>query len=336
MLKRVVVCFSFLAAILMYCADCRAASPAINITGSVKQPMSITMDDLRRFESASARLNEVTRDKSFHGVFAYRGVPLRTLLDLAVVQKAKSGFSKSVDLAIVIKNSSGQRTVLSWGEVFYRNPSDVLVAFSAAPVMPHKECSHCHSPEVFKKWSDPLRRDVGLPKLVVVNDFYSDRSLENIISVEVVNLHPDTTSPKVDPLFSPEFVVAGAVKNKMKITDISSYQHVEVPAKQTGDGKGYHGLKHFGGVPLTEIVRNAGIEPDLDSVFLISAPDGYRSLISYGELFLAPYGRNIIIADSSDSVPLKKNGKFIALLPDDLAADRWVKAVSRIEVIRVE
>ena len=57
---------------------------------------------------------------------------------------------------------------------------------------------------------------------------------------------------------------------------------------------------------------------------------------TYGELLLAPYGRNIIIADRADDKPLEKNGKFIAVLPDDLSADRWVKAVEKIEVIKLK
>lgn len=326
---------SFLLVFLLSANGLAASSPAISITGSVKQPLNVTMDDLRGFESVSARLNEITTDKNFHGVFSYRGVPLRSLLELAVVQKEESDFFKPVDLAIVIRNTDGKQTVLSWGEIFYRNPADVLVAFSATPVMPHRECSNCHAPDVFKKRFDPLKRAVGLPKLVVANDFYTDRSLENISSIEVIDLHPKISAKKMENLFSHEFVIAGAVKRELKITDISSYQCLEILAKQTGDGKGYHGLKHFGGVPLIDIVRSAGIEPDLNTVLLVSAPDGYRSLISYGELLLAPYGRNIIIADTADSHPLKENGKFIALLADDLSADRWVKAVNRIDVIKM-
>ena len=313
-----------------------ASSPTISITGTVKQPLNVTMDDIRRFESVNARLNEVTADKNFHGVFSYRGVPLRTLLELATVQKEESDFFKPVDLAVVIKNNSGQQTVLSWGEIFYRNPAEVLIAYSATPIMPHRECSGCHTPEVFKPWFDQLKRDVGLPKLIVSNDFYTDRSLENISSIEVIDLHPAITSQKMKNLFSPDFVVSGAVKKQMNITDITSYTHLEVLAKTTGDGKGYHGLNTYNGVPLIELIGKAGIDPDTNSAVLISSPDGYRSLISYGELFFAPYGRNIIIADMVEGQPLKENGKFIALFPDDLSADRWVKAVNKIEVISLK
>lgn len=313
-----------------------ASSSTISITGTVKQPLNVSIDDIRRLESVDARLNEVTSDKNFHGVFSYRGVPLRTLLELATVQKEESDFFKPVDLAVVIKNTRGQQTVLSWGEIFYRNPADVLIAYSATPIMPHHQCSKCHQPEVYNRWFEPLTRDVGLPKLIVANDFYTDRSLENISSIEVIDLHPPFTSQRVKDLFSPTFVLEGDVQKKMEIADLASHQHREVLAKTTGDGKGYHGLNTYAGVPLIDLIQKSGMNPDMNSIIFISSPDGYRSLISYGELFFAQYGRNIIIADTAEGQPLKENGKFIALLPDDLSADRWVKAVNKIEVISLK
>ena len=99
-----------------------------------------------------------------------------------------------------------------------------------------------------------------------------------------------------------------------------------------GDGRGFHGRNEFEGTPVTELLTRAGIEPDLRSVVVVSAPDGYRSLISYGELFLSPQGQRILIADRANGTPLQKNGKFLLVLPDDLAADREVKAVDKIEV----
>jgi hypothetical protein len=75
-----------------------------------------------------------------------------------------------------------------------------------------------------------------------------------------------------------------------------------------------------------------GTEADLDTVFLLSAPDGYRALLSYGELFQTLSGDRILISDRNDK-PAKKGGLFNLIIPDDLMADRWVYAVDKIEVI---
>ena len=336
MLKRVLITLILLLIVSFSGKGWTAVSPSISITGVVKQALNLSMDDLRKFESVGVRLNEVTVDKSFHGVFLYRGVPLKTVLELATVQKEETDFIKPIDLAIKVRNREGKQTVLSWGEVFYRNPSDVVIAFSATPIMPHRDCAKCHKPEVYEPWFNQLKRQVGFPRLVVANDFYTDRCIEDITNIEVVDLHPKMDVKKLPLLFSQEFTVSGAVKEELHIADLSSYPHREILAKQTGDGKGYHGLKHFKGVPLAEILKQADIKPDINTIFLISAPDGYRSLVSYSELFLSPFGQDIIVADMVDDKPIKENGKFMVVMPHDLSADRWVKAVDRIEAISLK
>lgn len=126
---------------------------------------------------------------------------------------------------------------------------------------------------------------MDFPKLIVTNDFYTDRCLEEIINIEVVNLHPKIKVEKQPKLFSPVFTITGVVKQNLTMADLSGYNHLEILAKQVGEGKGYHGLKKFSGVPLLELPEKPGVEPDLNTVLLISSPDGYRSLLSYGELF---------------------------------------------------
>ena len=334
--KKLSLFCSFLLVFLLSANGWTASSPELNVTGVVKQPLNLSLEDINKFTSVRVRLNEVTRDNNFHGSFYYRGVPLRTLLELADIQKVGADFNKAIDLAMVIRSRDGKQTVLSWGEVFYRNPSEIIIAASAEPIMPHKSCQACHKPEVYQPWLDQLKRPLGFPKLVVANDFYTDRSMEDITGIEVLDLHPKIDTKKTKDLYSPSFTITGAVKQPLDIKDLSSYPHKEVPAKQMGDGKGYHGIRIFEGVPLLDLLNKAGIEPDSDTVFLISAPDGYRSLLSYGELFLAPHGQDIVIADRVAGRPLKENGRFILIFPEDLSADRWVKAVDKIEVIRLK
>ena len=325
----------FLGVFLYAVPSWAVSSEGLSIIGAVKQPLQLSLNDLARFQSVQVRLNELNQDKKFHGVFNYRGVPLKELLETAVIQKGESSFIKPLDLAIVIRNREGKQTVLSWGEVFYRNPAEIVIATQAAPIMPFRDCSLCHKPEVYRIWYDPLKRSVGFPKLVVANDFYTERSLEDITSIEVIDLHLKLPTKKVPELFAPALSIVQNGKQILSLSDLSSYPRLEVPGKVIGDGKGYHGHLLLEGVPLMELLKRAGITPALDSALVISAPDGYRSLISAGELLLNPLDRRIIIADRLDGRPIKADGKFKLVIPDDLSADRWVKAVSRIEVINL-
>ena len=314
-----------------------AAGPdTLAVIGAVKQPLQLTLNDLARFQTVPVRLNELGQDKKFHGVFQYRGVPLRELLELAVVQKGEGSFFKPLDMAVLVRNREGKQTLLSWGEVFYRNPAEIAVAFQADPIMPMRDCAACHKPEVYRVWLDPLKRKVGFPKLVVAHDFYRERSLEEITSIEVVDLHLKLPVKKMSELFAPELILAQGSKTLMTLTDGSAYPRLGVTGMVTGDGKGYHGLLQFEGVPLLELLNRAGVAPDLNSAVMISAPDGYRVLISMGELLLNPLGRRIIIADRKEGKPIQADGRFKLVIPDDLSADRWVKSVSRIEVVSLQ
>lgn len=309
---------------------------ALTIGGTVRQPLNLSLDDLARLESGTVRLNEVTSDNQFRGVFTYRGVPLRALLDLASIQKEETAFSKAVDLAIIVRNSAGKTTVLSWGEIFYRNPAELMIAFSATPVMPQRTCSGCHQPSFYEPVMNQLKRKVGFPKLVVANDFFTDRSLEDVVHIEVVNLKQKTEKKKMEKLFSPKFTVIGSNGKSLEISDLSGYRHFEASSKHVGDGRGYHGWKRFGGVSLRELIDKADVAKDMDAAILVSSVDGYRSLISYGELFMAPNGDRIMIADKVGNEPLKEDGKFALVVPDDTSADRMVKAVDRIEVVSLK
>lgn len=336
MSKKLALFCSFLFVLMLSASGWSESLKVINIAGTVQHPLDFSLEDLNKFAPVRVRLNEVTRDNNFHGAFYYRGVPLRALLELADIRKGETDFSKPIDLAIVIRNKEGKQTVLSWGEVFYRNPSEIVVAVSAEPILPHKSCQSCHKPEEYQPRLDQMTRKVKFPKLVVAGDFYTDRSLEDISGIEVVDLHPKIDAKKTKKLFSSAFVITGAVKQDMSITALVPYPHKEILVKQVGDGKGYHGLRKFEGVPLSDLLNKAGIAPDLNTVFIVSASDGYRSLLSYGEVLLSSYGQNILIADGSGGQPLRENGKFILVPADDLSADRWVKAVEKIAVISLK
>jgi precorrin-4 methylase len=186
---------------------------------------------------------------------------------------------------------------------------------------------------VYQERLDVLSRPVGYPKLVIADDFYTDRCLENVTNIEVFDLHLKIETKKMKTLFSPSFIVTGDVKQPVTITDFTPYQRVEALAKIVGDGIGYHGLASFDGVLLSELLQKAGVKPDVTQGFVVSAPDGYRTLLSSGEVFLSSRGRSILIADQIGDEPLKEDGKFKLLLADDLAADRWIKAVEKIEVV---
>ncbi len=309
-------------------------SVAFEIKGCVKNPMKISLKDLQNFTSIEIQLNEVDRAGRYQGVFLYRGVPLKYILELAKISKKNTDFNKPVDLAIKIK-SGKKEVVLSWGEVFFRNPQDVIIAYSKTPVYPHKidSCKRCHYKTFYQSYLNILERRVSFPRLIVTNDFFTDRSLEGITSIEVIDLKPNIPSKRGKMLFSSNFLITKNNKKLMMINSLASFKHYEYNVKVVGEGRGYHGVNNYKGVSLKNLIKKIKTKTSLNTVFLISAPDGYRSLVSYGEIFLNPFGKRTIIADKRNNIPIKKDGKFILIIPEDLLADRFVKAISRIDII---
>ena len=333
MIKKTLVLLACVFVLFPFCVDAGEAPPSLTVKGLVKKPLKLNVQEINRFPSIRVQLNEIRTDGGFQGIFTYRGVPLRNILEKAEIQKQRKHFYKGIDLALVVRNKEGKQVTLSWGEVFYRNPATIVVATSAKPIMPHGDCKSCHDPEFSKRWLAPLHRKVGFPKLVVNSDTWSDRSLDHITEIEVVDLRPELPTQKLKDLNSPEFEISGPGVASIALRDLSSFPKSRKRLSMVGEGRGYHGTYDVSGASLKAVIERYVTKSDLNGAFVVSAPDGYRSLLSYGEIFLSPAGERVMIADSMKGEPIKENGKFIMMPIDDLMADRWVKAVSKIEWI---
>ena len=330
---------SFLMILLFSCIIFAESKSEISITGQVKQPISLSSDDLSRFQTVRVQLSEVMKDKTYRGTYYYQGVTLRTLLDTAVIEKKAKTFTKDIDLAVKVTDKDGNSIVLSWGEIYYRNSGDIIIATSAMPIKPHKSCAACHKDEaVYKPYLEVFNRSIVFPKLVVASDGFGGRSLEGVVSIEVIDPYKGQAAKgnSSDKLFSPSFKIAGIVKKEMTVTDLSKYPRKRLTMLHMGEGKGFHGINDYSGVTLRDLLEEAGVDKELTSVFIATAPDGYRSLFSYGELYLNRGDDSIIIADMVDDKAIDENGKFILVPTDDIMSDRDVKSVEKIEVISLK
>ena len=316
-----------------YCTG--ATGAGLSITGAVRQPLHLTGGDLSKYQAVQVQLNEVHSGGGFHGAFNYQGVPLKILLELACIEKGDTGFASPIDLAIRVSNRKGEQLALSWGEVFYKNPSGFIIATSAAPLMPPKDCAGCHTDDKYKPRLAQYERKPELPKLVISDDLYADRCIEDVSSIEIIDLRPRMEVKKLPEFYSPSIAVKGLVKKPLTIKELASFPKTEIPVRH-GQCKGYHGIQKFSGASLKKIIEAADINLDKNSALLVSGPDGYRTLVSYGELFLSSCGDRIMIADRLDGSPLKHEGKFHLVFPDDLTPDRKILAVADIEIVALQ
>jgi precorrin-4 methylase len=330
MRKNILIWFCcFLSILVIQAMGWAATSSGISISGAVKQPIRLTLDDLAKFQSINVRLNEVDSGKNFQGVFNYQGVPLRLLLELANIHKEEDSFFKFLDVAIIIRNKVGKQVVLSWGEIFYRNPAEIIIAFSAVPIMPQQEGGR-------EKWQNTLSRPIGFPKLVVANDFSIDRCMEEITSIEVITLAPKPKTEKMIDSQPSSFTISGEVATPLPVSDLTGYPRMEGMIKVIGSGRGYQGLQKVSGIPLVKLLEKAGAQMDMNTIYLVTHSDGYRAALSFGELFLDPAGERILVGDGNENQSAGKEGRFTLHIPHDLSSDRNVKGIESIEVINLK
>lgn len=299
----------------------------ISVAGAVKNPLNLSMEALGGFRTVRVQLNEIMKDGAYRGSWFYEGVPLRTLLETAFVEKEESGYPKAIDVAVVVRGGEGREVALSWGEIFYRNSADIIIATRAFPIKPR------HKSDSTEKHAKQFERKIGFPKLVVAADAYADRSIENVVSIDVVDPRPGVGMKKSETLFAPAFTVTGGVKQALTVDDLAAFPRRDRRVAHMGEGSGYGGIDDFSGAPLHALLEKAGASQSLSGIFLFSAPDGYRAAFSYGELFLNASGQEMLIADTQNGKKLERGGRFIFVPAGDLMSDRDVKALEKIEVL---
>ncbi len=302
----------------------------LTVSGLVKQPAVYSSGDLRDFKAVRARYCEIGRSGDFKGVFDYSGVSLKTLLEHARISKDGDGYSKPIDLAVVIRDGKGGVSILSWGEVMYGGYSEFIIALDAKAAMPMKDCGSCHTGGEEKKWRAPMDRRPGLPRLVMPGDARDSRAIEGVRSVEVLEIVPGPRRGKGD---SPESFTITDGKRTREVASLEGAARVEIEARQVGDGKGFHGLKTYSGVSLAGVLEKNGFAPGGNAILYLTASDGYRSALSAGELTLGARGGSIMVADRLEGRPLGREGAFNVIFPGDSSADRWVKQLKTIEIV---
>jgi len=307
------------------------------ITGLVRRQLDLGLRDLKGFGSVFVRRVDYRTD-GFFGDFECRGVPLATILSLAGPRKELSDFMRPTDLAVIVRAESGRSVLLSYGEIFFRPQGDVVLAFDAEPVLPRRSCDTCHEDRSDHSWMQVLKRKPALPRLVVARDLIADRCLEGVTSIEVVEIYSLPKTPGKTKVASerPQSIqIRDGSKVLATVRSLESYQRHKMHALEVGDAMGYHGEAKCEGALLTDVLAAAGVPSGPDIGYVIAAPDGFRATLSSAELFSTVQPQPVYIADQCNGLPLGEQGAFKLLVANDTIAERWVKSVSTINVIRI-
>jgi len=181
-----------------------------------------------------------------------------------------------------------------------------------------------------------LNRKQAFPRLIAGRDLDADRSLEGVTNIEVVELFspaPQSKS-KSQPTVSEAIEIRDGNTSIATARSLSSYPRHDLHALEVGDAMGYHGEVRCEGALLTDVLTASKAPSGPEIGYVIAAADGFRASISSAELFSAVQPPPILIVDHCNGQSLKEQGNFKLIVANDTIAERWVKSVATINVVR--
>jgi hypothetical protein len=104
-----------------------------------------------------------------------------------------------------------------------------------------------------------------------------------------------------------------------------------------------HGPEHvFTGPRLAAVLAEAGVNVNglrgrqLTRAVVVEAADGYRAVLSIGELDTTLVARRAILADREDGAPLEaRYGPWQVVLEGELRPTRWVRQVVSLRIVEL-
>jgi len=297
----------------------------LQIEGEVDNPGMLNLDSL---PVHTVSVKEVSIDESghhhFEGAFFYTGVSLYDILSTRTLKKENEmKFKPAIDMYVTVENARGDQTVFSWGEIsFARNNSTILISKSVKSINPSK---------MKTRWALPT-----VSRLICANDLSDVRFIDSPTKITVKSFVGEFGSMKSKNIFSPtiEFLKGSQKETLGEIpstVEKRTYTYVGY-----GHGMGYKGVQSVRGYVLKDILSGViTFTPgDLrNSLAVVSAKDGYRSVFSLSELVNRSDNLDVLLVDRKDS---QKDGRYSLFVTPDFFVDRNVKAVERIEIKKIQ
>lgn len=296
----------------------------IMIAGEVANPGIIDLTKLPVRDVIVKETGLSGESGSFTGAYLYQGYSLYDILNLTVLKKKNEAeFPPIIDLFVEVENANGEKVVLSWGEIYYPiHRHEILIANGVRRIVPSK---------TKELWPLPTES-----KLVVASDLYTERNISNPVKITVrsskLNFVIDRNIPDMyakdlkfhtgDKLL--ETLPEGELKG-----NIVSYGSVFY-----GRGTGIHGTTPFKGVMLKDYT-NAYYPMTKENLktglFVVSAPDGYRAVFTYSEIFNRNDQAEVLIVPMYGQAT---QGAFLLYPAADYFSDRSIRCLNEIRMMQ--
>jgi hypothetical protein len=295
----------------------------ITIEGEIANPGKV---DFSILPVHSVIVKETLLDNNgadkFVGAYRYDGYSLFDILDKRILQKSNSKeFNPIIDLYIEIENERGEKTVFSWGELYYpANLHKIIIATSVSRIVPSK---------TKELWPLPVEC-----KIVAANDLITERNISSPVKIKVKS-YPLSfkVNRELSPLFSKQIEIFNSAKQVGIIDKIpDSLKNVTFNTIFYGRGKGIHTTTPFSGILLKDLLLQyypVTRENLMSGILCFTGIDGYRCAVSYSELFNRNDQQEFLLIKSD---PGEDGGLFRIFAAPDFFSDRAIKSVSEIHL----
>ncbi|NTW23217.1 MAG: hypothetical protein HGA37_00845 [Lentimicrobium sp.] len=260
----------------------------------------------------------------FEGAYQYEGYSLYDILDKVVLKKKnETEFPPIIDLYVEIENADGEKIVLSWGEIYYPiHRHEILIAAKVRRIVPSKTKD---------LW--PLPAD---SKLIVASDLYTERNISNPVKITVKS---STLSFKIDrdipDMYAPELKFYTGSRHLTTLADgMLKGNMVSYGSVFYGRGRGIHGTTPFNGVMFKNFAAEYyKMSPEAlkTGLFIVSAPDGYRAVFTYSEIFNRNDQAEVLIVPYNNK---KNEGAYLLYPAADFFSDRSIRCWNEVKFVQ--
>ena len=304
----------FALAALLAGVQALAAGPSTSVvvSGAVDHPATYTAATL-------AALPQVTQTDTFASgttpqTHTYTGPTIWNAISAAGVQTTPGVKNDILDRYVLATGTDGYRVVYSLGELdpAFGNRADLVA-----------------TQETIGGKTAPLTGD-GFARSTAPGDVKGGRYVSNLASLTV--RASGSTVAGTGSGHSDQFSVTGAVVNG-KTFDLAALQALPSITETVG-GVAYTGVSLWDLLNTTTgLVTNPAVKNDvLDKYLVATGSDGYKALISMGEIDPAFGNQPDLVAYEADGTLLDSNGFARLVVPGDAKAGRYVSNLINLQV----
>jgi len=259
----------------------------------------------------------------FVGAYRYDGYSLFDILNERIIKKANiEEFNPIIDLYVEVAGKSGEKVVFSWGEIYYpNNLHKIIVAGSVSRIVPSKTKD---------LWTLPASS-----KIVVASDLVTERNISDPVKITVRSIRKSFKVVRgMSPMYSKEIKLFEGDKQIGVVSPVNEKEDITFNTIFYGRGRGIHSTSPFNGMLLSKVLGDyypVTRENLKVGIVCIAGQDGYRSAVSFSELFNRNDQQEFLLVRTE---PDEDGGLFRVFAASDFFSDRAIKSVSEIHLIR--